>query len=206
MGTGIKTKPRTEKEKLKARIASFSDVDNARVAQAKRQSANGFKGQELNDHGLPAGRAEIIQKTPENTDGAKFRKQTYADGSKDIKVKKTSTISQDEAKNEKAEPSKGAKVPLSKLEKGSKTYQDGSKSIKTKSKGGMSNFIHGEADKVKNMSDDELRSATTKGMNFYSTKQNKQEEGLINEAINRKWKKQGGYASGTKSIKTKKMS
>ena len=166
---GIKTKGRSEKEKLAARQAAFSPTANARVAQLKQRSESGFKGERLNDHGLPLGdnlgkETPIIQSETGDDlateSNAKFRKQKY---------------------------------------------QDGSKSIKTKSKGGMSNFINGEAEKTKNMTDKELEDATIKNMSPTVTP-NKVEEELLNEKVNRKWKKQGGYAMGTKSIKTKKPS
>lgn len=77
---------RTEKEKLKARQASFSPVQNARVNQSISQSQNGFKGQTLNDHGLPAGRTPIIQNVSEDGQNAKFRKQKYALGTQSMTV------------------------------------------------------------------------------------------------------------------------
>jgi len=83
------------------------------------------------------------------------------------------------------------------------SYPQGSKGIKTK--GGMSNFINGESDKVNNMSDKDLDKAVKSNMNYTSSKQNAVEDNLLTETVNRKWKKQGGYAMGTKGIKTKKM-
>ena len=100
---GIMTKPgkgkrsgdvgAPDKAKRDARAAQFSDVANARVAQVQRQSQNGFKGQELNDHGLPLGGSDIIQSSDANEPGAKFRPQKSSaakmeEGSKGIKLKK----------------------------------------------------------------------------------------------------------------------
>lgn len=86
----------TSKSEQKARAAKFSNTANARVAQAQAQSQNGFKGESLNDHGLPDGHVgrAIIQKTSKPLTGAKFRpegnaaKDEYRKGTKGIKTKK----------------------------------------------------------------------------------------------------------------------
>lgn len=91
---GIKTKKMSsggeigtpDRKKQKARLAQFSDKDNKRVALAKQQATNGFKGESLNDHGLPDGHVQKDVDTKVE-DGAKFRGKKYQDGSKMIKTK-----------------------------------------------------------------------------------------------------------------------
>lgn len=92
---GIKTKKMSsggeigtpDRKKQKARLAQFSDKDNKRVVLAKQQASNGFKGESLNDHGLPDGHVQKDIDTPADSSNAKFRKQKYQDGSKMIKTK-----------------------------------------------------------------------------------------------------------------------
>lgn len=288
--SGIKTKPKNngdlkpDKDRQKARAAAFSPTANARVAQAKQQASNGFKGESLNDHGLPDGHKSrpIIQSATDTTDaGAKFRRAKYQDGSKGIKTKKaggmydfinekgakTSTqvkemkrrqedygnyestkqldsnadsrrsfagsmrlgsISSDyradtsKAKTDKDRFARASNTMNSlaiasdkvadslsaesgRRKKASGKYSDGTKGIKTKKNtGGMNNFIHGEADRVKKMSDKDLEKALISNLNPGKPK-NAMANNLLDETVNRKWRKQGGYSKGSKGIKTKKM-
>ena len=120
---------------------------------------------------------------------------TFAKGTKNIKMTK------EEFEDSPADKKADAKA-LKEMNKTGK-YQTGTKGIKTKS--GMSNFINGESAKVKNMSDADLDKSLKRNMNFTSTKQNAKEAELVSETVNRKYKKQGGYKTGTKGIKTTKM-
>lgn len=125
-------------------------------------------------------------------------KDMYAKGSKGIKTKKMTM----EKFEDSPEDKKADVAAMAKMNKSSK-YADGTKGIKTK--GGMFNFINGESDKVKNMSDADLKKSLDRNMNYTSTEANAMESNLLDETVSRKYKKQGGYAMGTKGIKTKKM-
>lgn len=179
---GVKTK--SDKQKKEDRLAQFSPTTNARVAQLQTRSENGFKGERLNDHGLPLGdnlgkEVPIIQKSVAREDGAKFRKQTYQDGSKGIKIKPKTSM-----------PADNTRVSLPKRALGKPEFTDYSTTLST-------------------LSDDEIGKDIRKNaLNFKGDGQARYQEAqdTLNTRNNKKsMKYASNYKEGTKSIKTKKM-
>lgn len=169
----------TSNKERQSRANSFTAKQNARVSTSLAQQKNGFKGESLNDHGLPDGHVQVEADQPKPTayTGAKYRnagnssKDEYADGVKGIKIKPKNSMDTDATK-----VGRGMTPPEAK-----ENYRN----------------------KINKYSDKDLDTEMRSRLNYDGAKQSTLAREALDETVNRKWKKQGGYKMGTKGIKIK---